>query len=51
METHPLELTLIDVSPLTNSESTYEERQICAEQIDKACRSSGFFRIKGHGVP
>jgi isopenicillin N synthase-like dioxygenase len=42
---------LIDVSALVSKESTLEQRQECAKEIDKACRDSGFFRIKGHAIP
>jgi isopenicillin N synthase-like dioxygenase len=45
-----LQLPLIDVSALVNT-SSEEEFKSCAELIDQACRQSGFFRIKGHGVP
>lgn len=44
------QLPLIDVSALVRRDSTIEERQSCAKEIDKACRDSGFFRIKGHHV-
>ena len=52
MEEHKiLELPLIDVSNLVIKEASLDEKQATARQIDQACRSSGFFRIKGHGVP
>lgn len=44
-------LPLIDVTALVSKTATLEERQLCAHEIDKACRDNGFFRIKGHGVP
>ena len=45
------EIPLIDITALVNECSTFEERKECAKEIDKACRSTGFFRIKGHGIP
>ena len=50
-ENQSKEISLIDITALVNKDSTLEERKECAKEIDKACRSTGFFRIKGHGIP
>ncbi len=44
-------LPLIDVGPLLADTPKLEQANNCAEEIDKACRQSGFFRITNHGVP
>ena len=41
-------LPLIDIAPLLDQHA--DHRRVAAE-IDAACRSFGFFRITGHGVP
>eukprot|EP00054_Salpingoeca_dolichothecata_P025392 m.177520 g.177520 ORF g.177520 m.177520 type:complete len:230 (+) comp25340_c0_seq1:99-788(+) len=45
---------LIDISPFTTLKPTHElaiAKQQVAEQIDQACRDTGFFYVKNHGVP
>ena len=44
-------LPLIDVAPLLGDASNSREIEKCADEINKACRESGFFRITNHGVP
>ena len=44
-------LPLIDVTPLLGDASNSREIEKCADEINKACRESGFFRITNHGVP
>ena len=45
-----LELPLIDISALVDNKDELLKRK-CAKDIDQACRTSGFFRVTGHGVP
>jgi isopenicillin N synthase-like dioxygenase len=45
-----LKLPLIDIEPLVNRESSIDAKKSVALEIDKACRSIGFFTVKGHGV-
>ena len=41
-------LPLIDIAPLLDQ---HADHRLVAAEIDAACRSFGFFRITGHGVP
>ena len=43
-------LPLIDFTPLLGDASNSRELEKCADEINKACRESGFFRITNHGV-
>lgn len=43
----PKELALIDISTLIDGSNV----ELVARQIDSACRSLGFFRVTGHGIP
>jgi isopenicillin N synthase-like dioxygenase len=43
-------LPLIDVAPLLGDTSNSREIEKCANEINRACRESGFFRITNHGV-
>lgn len=43
-------LPLIDVGPLLSGSSSDHAAKNCANEIDSACRDSGFFRITNHGV-
>ena len=45
-----LELPLIDISALVDNKDELLKKK-CAKDIDQACRTSGFFRVTGHGVP
>ena len=42
------DIPLIDLRP--QFENPHAETRI-AEQIDLACRRSGFFAVRGHGIP
>lgn len=42
---------VIDFSPFLHPQSAVEEKTAVAAEIDEACRQSGFFYLKGHGVP
>lgn len=50
VSTQKSELPLIDIGPLVSGDNP-ESRRGVAMQIDMACRTFGFFRIQGHGVP
>jgi isopenicillin N synthase-like dioxygenase len=45
------ELPIIDFGPFLSPESPREARRASAEDIDRACRTSGFFYLRNHGVP
>ena len=47
------QLALIDISAFTDPELSKDQdaKLKCAKEIDQACRTYGFFRIKGHGIP
>ncbi len=47
MNSFQSQVPVIDVAPLVNRTS---KRNEVAEQIDSACRQSGFFYMVGHGV-
>lgn len=42
---------MIDVGPLVATDATEARRRSVGEQIDRACRATGFFLVAGHGVP
>lgn len=42
---------VVDFSPFLLPQSTVEEKTAVAAEIDQACRQSGFFYLKKHGVP
>jgi isopenicillin N synthase-like dioxygenase len=44
------ELPLIDVAPLLDPTADRAAIERVAAEIDRACRSLGFFRITGHGI-
>jgi isopenicillin N synthase-like dioxygenase len=46
----PAALPVVDVAPLADG-APAEARTAVAEQIQAACRESGFFYVTGHGVP
>ncbi|KAL6706272.1 hypothetical protein ACN47E_005562 [Coniothyrium glycines] len=48
VEDKDFEIPIIDLSP--SFSSRLEERQTVADQIRRACTTSGFFYITGHGV-
>ncbi|KAK5121335.1 hypothetical protein LTR85_005501 [Meristemomyces frigidus] len=44
-------LPVIDFGPFLLPQSSLEDKAAVAAQIDRACRESGFFYLRGHGVP
>jgi isopenicillin N synthase-like dioxygenase len=45
-----VELPIIDFEPFLSPAAIHQQR-IIASKIDNACRTHGFFYLKGHGVP
>jgi isopenicillin N synthase-like dioxygenase len=43
-------LPVIDVSPLVSSGASLDERAAVGREIDRACRTSGFLLVTGHGI-
>ncbi|TKA80917.1 hypothetical protein B0A55_01659 [Friedmanniomyces simplex] len=44
-------LPVIEFGPFLSPSSTAEQRRGVALELDQACRNTGFFYLKGHGVP
>ncbi|KAK3111502.1 hypothetical protein LTR53_013183 [Teratosphaeriaceae sp. CCFEE 6253] len=44
-------LPIIEFAPFRSPSSTSNEREAVARGLDNACRTSGFFYLRGHGVP
>jgi len=44
-------LPVIDFSPFISSNATPSQRAHVAADLDSACRTLGFFYLRGHGVP
>lgn len=42
-------LPIVDISPWVNDPRSSAAQEVVAE-VRKACKSTGFFQIKGHGV-
>lgn len=45
--TGPTELPVIDIAPLLDG----TDPTVVARRLDRACRTLGFFRVVGHGIP
>jgi isopenicillin N synthase-like dioxygenase len=43
-------LPIIDIAPFFDREA-HQERRVAARAIELACRDTGFFYAKGHGIP
>lgn len=44
-------VTSVDISSLRDGAADDPAAQLCARQIDAACRETGFLSVTGHGVP